>query len=445
MIESARKSITKNYQRSLPQGSLRARLADGTFWALIGSVTFRGLELVVAIVTARMLGQVGFGEQEVIKSTIAMIGVFAAMGLGMTGTKYVAEYRVKEPEYAGQIIGVTNQISIISSAVIMLVLMIAAPFLADVVLNAPHLVNVLRIGSVILFFEGINGVQIGSLTGFEAFKAIAITRLLRGIIGIPFIIAGALFYGVAGAISGLAITVIISCIINQWALRNVCRQAGVPISYRMSRRALKVLWEFSFPALLASTMVGPIMWVANAILVHQPQGYAEAGVYNAANQWATAILFIPRILSQTVTPMLSALYGAQDNKKVNKLLGMSLLISLVFAAPVVLILIVAREPIMGLYGPEFANRGTVLIWVALMIGLLAIETPVGKVLVASGKMWMGAIMNLGWGIALLVPAWFFLNRGWGADGLALAYLIAYSVHGIWTLGYAFQILRPKSM
>ena len=54
---------------------------------------------------------------------------------------------------------------------------------------------------------------------------------------------------------------------------------------------------------------------------------------------------------------------------------------------------------------------------------------------------LGALMNFGWAVVLLMSAWIFINQGWGAYGLATAYLIAYAFHALWTFGFAFKILQ----
>jgi O-antigen/teichoic acid export membrane protein len=95
---------------------------------------------------------------------------------------------------------------------------------------------------------------------------------------------------------------------------------------------------------------------------------------------------------------------------------------------------------MALYGPGFASRGTVLRITVITAGLLAIQTPVGNIIVATGRMWLGTLMNLGWASVLLISTRLFLRCGWGADGAAGAYLIAYLVHTIWTFWFAGSVL-----
>ena len=74
------------------------RLARGGFWLLCGTVVSKALWLLASILVARMLGKETFGEFGIIRSTVEMFGVFAGFGLGLTATKYIAEFRRTDPE-----------------------------------------------------------------------------------------------------------------------------------------------------------------------------------------------------------------------------------------------------------------------------------------------------------------------------------------------------------
>ena len=96
---------------------------------------------------------------------------------------------------------------------------------------------------------------------------------------------------------------------------------------------------------------------------------------------------------------------------------------------------------MSMYGAEFSTYAGILIVVALTTVIMAAQTPVGHTIAALGKMWMGTAMNLGWATVFLLSAYVLVSKGWGAYGLACAYLISYSIHGTWTFAYSFIALR----
>jgi O-antigen/teichoic acid export membrane protein len=110
--------------------SLRARFARGAFWSLLGMGIAQGLALVAAIITARLLGKVAFGEFGMVTGTVGAFGILAGLGLGLTATKYVAEHRSTDPVRAGRILGLSTQVAAVSGGTVALVLFLLAPWMS---------------------------------------------------------------------------------------------------------------------------------------------------------------------------------------------------------------------------------------------------------------------------------------------------------------------------
>ena len=233
----------------------------------------------------------------------------------------------------------------------------------------------------------------------------------------------------------------VNWILNHMALRAEARKAGVPFAFRSCGQEWNVLWSFSLPAVLCGAMVGPVNWVCNAMLVNQPNGYAEMGVFNAANQWYNAMLFLPGVLGQAVLPILSERLGDKDSLRSGKILAVSIKLNGAVVLPIVITGCVISPFIMHLYGESFRSAWPTLIVVLLTAVLLAVQIPVGQIIAASGRMWVGFIMNMGWGLAFIFITWALI--GWGALGLALARGGAYILHATWTFGFAYYYLIRK--
>src|SRR5262245_595455 len=181
-----------------PAGSLRTRFVVGALWSLIGAVVSRGFLLVAAIISARLLGKEGFGAFGMIQSTAGMFGVFAGLGLGLTATKYVSEFRRQDRLRAGRILALSASAAFVSGAIITILMILLAPYLAKHVLAGPQLAAPLAIGSGLVFFGAINGYQTGALAGFEAFGTIARVNLLAGLASFPLIVVGVWRGGLPG-------------------------------------------------------------------------------------------------------------------------------------------------------------------------------------------------------------------------------------------------------
>ncbi len=429
----------RGYWNRIHSSPLAYRYSYGALWSLIGGIISRVLGLASSVLVARMLNREVFGELGVIQSTIGLFGAFAGFGLGTTAAKYVAEFRLQDRARAGRIVALSGLAAWGTGGLMALSLIILAPWLAEHTLAAPHLGPMLRIAAILLCISSVNGAQTGALTGFEAFREIARVNLITGISSFPLMVGGVYLGGKEGAVWGMVLSMAVSCIASNRAIRAESRRAGIKGTLKGCLSEWKVLWSFSLPATLSGVLVGPVNWVCNAMLVNRANGYAEMGLFNAANQWFGALMFLPGILGQALLPMLSERMGQNDHVRAGKILGMAIRINSVVVFPLLLIGSFASPFIMGLYGKSFEQGWTTLIVVLLTAGIVAVQTPVGEIIAASGRMWMGCAMNAGWALVFigtssaLVPS--------GALGLAGGRFIAYIVHTIWTLGFAYVLIK----
>lgn len=436
-------SIVHPFLNRIKDSEIGSRMARGIFWSIVGSVISRCLMLCATVLVARILGKTVYGELGMIQSTVGMFGVLAGFGLGMTATKYVAEFRRSDPARTGRIIGLSGLFAIGTGGLIALGLLIFAPWLAEHTINAPHLAGILRIGAIILFINALNGSQTGALSGFEAFKTIAYINLFIGLISFPILICGAYFGGLTGAVWGIAINLCFNWLLNHMALRKEAQRYMVPFTIQNCSREWSVLWKFSFPAALSGIVAVPINWACGALLVNQHGGYAEMGIFSAANQWRNVILFIPGMLGQVILPLLSNLNGESRGQQYRKILLMNVFLNAGIALSVVFPLVLAADFIMSTYGPGFEKGASVLRILSFSAVLSAANSVVGQAISSKDRMWLGFTFNALWAIALLATASILLQKGYGALGLAYGTFIAYALHTVWQGSYFIVTLNQK--
>ena len=420
------------------------RLLRGTFWSMMGTVASRALGLAAAILAARIIGKVVYGELGMIQSTVGTFGTLAGFGMGTTASKFVAELRGKDPAKAGRIIALSSLVSWVVSFALAAVLLIFAPWLCKHTLAAPFLTGYLQISAPLLILSGINGAQLGVLSGFEAFKSIARVSTLTGLLNFPLIVGGALLFGLSGIICGMVLAQAGGCLLNLRALRRQAKRYGIPISYLSCMAEFPLLWRFSIPAVLAEILISVVGWATATMLVRRPNGYSEMGAFSAANQWFNAVMWVPFMFNGVVLPVLAERVGADDKANTAKLLKMTVKMNAVIVLPLMAIGCLLSPYIMMSYGKGFRNAWPTLVAVLITAGLLSVELPVGQLITATGRMWLGFSSNIGWGLVFLGTTPLLLKWGWGASGLASARLLAYSAHTIFSLTYmVFFILAVK--
>ncbi len=416
--------------------SLGARMARGAFWSVLATGTNRMLGLAMSIAIARLMGREKFGELGVVQSTIGVFGLVAGFGTGVTATRYIAELRQKDPARAGRVLALALVIAGVSAALAAVTLLGASPWLAVRTLAAGRLTGALRIGAALLFCETMNGTLTGALAGFEAFRAIAIVDLIAGILGVAFTVAGAWLDGLGGALLGMVAGQALHAAGYAVVLTRAAHQAGVTADWAGWSREARILWQFSLPALLAIAVASQINWLCRVVIVHQPDGYPQMGLFNAANQWRTAILFLPSTISHSFLPVLSNLVGNRDARNYRRVLWSSMALNGALALVAGLVVAAGSKLIMAGYGADFASGRSVLILLAGAAILAATVGTVGQAIISAGHMWWGFLLNAIWAASLIASTWWLRDRG--AWGFAMANVIAYAVHLVTSIYFYYQ-------
>ena len=418
--------VIAKHRESVPTGSLRTRFATGAFWSAAGAIIARGFLLAASVVCAWFLGKEGFGTLGIIQSTAGMFGIFAGMGLGITATKYVSELRRLDPLRTGRILALSGSVALVSGSLITVVVILVAPYLAQHVLAAPQLAGPLAIGSGLVFFGAINGAQTGALAGFEAFQTIARVNICAGLASLPLIVLGVWRGGLRGAIWGSVVTLAINWALNRRALQKECVKAGISYQFAHCQRELSILHRFSLPAFLGSILVVSAIWVCNALLARQPQGYAELGLFVAADKWRLAITFVPNSVFAMVMPLLSILHGEEDDAGFQKVFRANLQLSAGLAFLGALLIAACAAPILAAYGDAFRGGRPVLLVLVFSAVAEVLNAILGQPLVAAHRMWWRFAFDVLLVAVLLGVAWMLIPT-WGALGFATAYGLAFAV------------------
>ena len=430
-------------RQKLNSSDLARRMATGAFWSFFGTVAARLLTLVAGIVCARLLGKEQYGEFGMVRSTIYMFIAFGSMGIGLMATKYISEFRGKDPARVVSVYTLSNIFALCAGVLISAAILLSAPYLAEHNLHSPQLAGPIRLGALFLFGTVLNGAQDGTLGGFENFRAIAINNFIGSVVESVLMLVGAYYHGVGGAILGYGLGYCAIFVANQVSIRKNFRALGVHTLRRnIFRTDIKLLYTFCLPAALAGILVAPTLWVARSMLVRS-DGFGQLAIFEAADQWKNLILFVPTTVNQIVLPILSSVQGS-NQRQFWKVLNFNLLLNAAVAVLAVLVVAFFSPYIMKLYGRDFTDHVTMII-----LAVSAIFTCVGNVvglsIASRAKMWIGFGFNAIWTVLYLAFAWLFLQWCMGASGLAWALLVAYFLHTVIQYAYLRRTARVEDI
>ena len=181
--------------RPRPDGSRSfGRLARGVAWNTLGSAVAQGGSFVSSIVVARVLGKEAFGQFAMIQSTVVALSVLAGLGLGITATKFVSEYRTSQPEKLGSILGLSSMVAWLGAICFAIGMALVGPTISG------SLAAATRISTIYILFIAANAYQLGALAGFEAFPRIARIGVIYGAANVLLTWSFAHWWGLNGAV-----------------------------------------------------------------------------------------------------------------------------------------------------------------------------------------------------------------------------------------------------
>ena len=418
------------------------RMANGAFWSFTGTALAKCIVLVAGIVCAHILGQEEYGEFNMVRSTILLFVVFGVAGLGVTATKFISEYLKTEQSHISSIYILTNGFAFVTGAVVTTAIIIAAPYLAEQSLHAPHLTFSIRVGALLLFVAVLNGAQQGTLSGFEDFRAIAINTLMGNISESILMLVGGYYYGVTGAILGFGTGFFVLYICNNVSIRRNLRKYGIKVKFKtFQKKDLHLLYTFSLPVALASILVTPVLWCVRTMLV-QHDGFSELAIYEASEQWRIIILFIPATVSQVALPILSSI--VHDGKeRFWKVLKYNILLNASITTFLALAICIGSTTILHLYGDGFI-KPLVLVFMALSTIFKSVSSVIGMSIYSRSKTWISFCFNSFWAVMMISFSYLFLQKGLGASGITLALLCSYVLLCIVQFTYLRISVRQQS-
>ncbi len=399
------------------------------------------MTLAANIVCARFLGPHYYGQLGVIQSTVNLFGLVASLGLGVTAAKHIAEYHRLDPSRAGRVLGLARLTACAAGFFAAVILAAGSSWLCRTSLNAPELSLDLQIASIAIFFSALNGYQVGALTGFEAFRPLAAASLIRGLITLPVFALGILVAGLRGAVVALAVVSALNYFVHALVIARQCRLRRVTVSYHLGREDWRLLWRFSIPVLAAGMSFTPAVWWTNALLARS-SGYVQLGLFSAAFQWNTVVLFISGALGNLCLPLLSSILPEKNMAKYVRILLANFVLTtgsaLVLAVPVA----IAAPFVMSLYGKSFTQADNVLFLVCLAAVLTAANTSVGHAIWSLDATLPGVLLALMRGLLLVGAA--YLLRSHGALGLAGSYAFMALIQTLVCSGFIWWLLRRRS-
>jgi len=406
-------------------------------WSFISLATASLSHLLLRIVLGKELGPSGLGLYTLV-FTIYIFGMhFAAFGIGVALTKYLAEFddnllRIKGFVSCG-LFG-----SIISGSMMGVLMYLLSGIIAIQFFHSPGMVDLLKITAFCFPFIAMQKAVIGALNGLRKMKWFAIVNIAQhvSVMIVSIVLVVLLDMGVRGAVIGFVAPTIVVGALSLILIRKYFSTSLTNISTVLK----EVLW-FGFYIVLANS-IGMINVQIDSLMVGHFMSETDVGYYAVAIIFVEGLRLIPDSVQRITTPTIANYYGKQEYEKIHELMKNSMLkvlaITILISFTLIslgqfLIELLFKEEFLSAYYPLLI----LLVGYSFYAPVLSISgalAGIGKVALMSKLSFICAVMNTILNI-LLIPKY-------GITGAAIATSISLIITASLKL-YFIKLYIPK--
>lgn len=400
------------------------RLGRGIAWNTLAAVSTNGANFLTALALANILGKEIFGELAIVQSTLLSVAGIAQVATGLTATKFVAQFRDRNKDQAGRVIGLCAIATALTGVVGVLVLLLGGELIAKSLLGAPDVATSIALAAGVVFFATMNGFQVGALAGLEHYRGIAIVSIGTAVLHFGICIALALLGGLQGVIIALIISAATRWICYGRILSAEARRQRIRVTIHELRRESRVLIAFAAPAALAGVSALLAIWVGNALLVRQENGLGQMGLFAAAQSLRGLLLFLPALVNGVGVSVINNYASPGYSAEYRASFWANLWITCGSLAAGAAALALAGSVLLGLFGREFVEASLLL---KVMIASAVVEgigVALYQIVQSRARMWLSlCFITLPRDILFVTLAAILVPQE-GALGLAISHGLA---------------------
>jgi len=385
----------------------KSKLLIDSFWSVLGNAIGYGFLFIAGVIVARILGKSLYGEYGMLKSIFTSIGMFSTFGLSYTGTKYVAELKSISLSKTGNFIKKSAIITFSLSLLCSLLLFTYSKEIAIKWLESTTISFYLKTFSLLIILYAFTYLLLALVAGLGEFKELSKINSLTGFISFVLTILFTIKWSLKGAMAALLLSQLINCLLS---LKVIIKKIGLKIIFQKSNNSelipLKEVLSFSLPIALQETIYTFSTWFINLFILWYGS-YGDLGLYSAAIQWNSIILFVPGILRNVILTHLTESNNSSSFNRIFK--NVSLLSFIVTFIPSVLIYAFSGI-IEKSYGPTFQGLDYLITIACISAIFMSIRNVYAQVFMAKGLNWQMFFIRLFGDLSVLLVAFMLMNK-----------------------------------
>ena len=396
-------------------GKYEKIVLKGASVAMLLRVAGMFLSLGLSIYFARVLQEDKLGFYYLCISVLTIATIFGRAGLDNAILRFTAAFKTNSDWNAlGGFYTKSISIAVVASFLSAIALFFGSDLIAEYVFSKPAMGTYLKLTAIAVVPYSLTFLNHEALRGL---KRIAASQIVT-IILIPLItITG--FYLLDQAEVEMALYAYATACI-------VCAILGFTLLYSSWKGKLKL--HFNFPLEKILNTSGPLFWIAlinyvtgSAALfilgIFEPEG--EVGIFGIASRVARLSSFVIIAANVILGPVFSELYTHQEIEKLRKIISTSILALIGIAFPLLILIAIFPNQIMGIFGDGFKGGSMELIILSVGQFINLATGSVGILLMMTGgeRLLRNNVMITG---ILMLVLCFSLIPIYGKTGAAIA-------------------------
>lgn len=372
-------------------------LIKGGGAAFLGRTLGTFLQYVSNIVLARSFGVDFTGRFALGLAVVNIATSISRIGLDMTLVRYVAAYRsLKQSDYLKGVLLWSFGAGVLCAMLMAVILRlertqisqwIRQPELEDMILIMAWLIP----GTMLIILGA------GALQGA---KRIMQMTLLRDV-GVPATVLIALaprLFWQADFHAVLWVMVVSTAILGLIGLWMVWREFRQEFNNQHAAMQAASWLRFSLPITISSIFIVGNGWI-DRLLLGKFTDTTQVGIYFAAQKTSLLIVLILAAANSIFSPVAAELWHKQDHQSLERVHRLSTRAIWVVTLPLCVVMAILRQPLMSVFGAEFAAGGNILLIMLIGVFFNAATGNVGQLLMMTDNQRIALIDSI---LALLL-------------------------------------------
>jgi len=394
---------------------------------------------VLMIALARLLNPDGYGLFTLSLSVLGVAKLFSKLGFAESASRYIAEYKEKDPTMIPKIL-VSSLIMTICSISISYITLYLFRGRISSLMGEAQLSAFIEVGVVFIVLGTLSSFFRKVLQGFEfievASVALSIERITRVILSVGFVLLG---YGAIGALIGYSISFILTVLIGSVYICQHLLNISKLDKYIFNNMARRI-FEYSLPLSITNAS-GVIEKRSDILLIGYFLGPTYVAYYTVSKQMTEFTNAPVSAYGYTVSPMYSSEQSKDNKLSPGELYEDSLKGVLFLYMPAALGIAILAEPTLSvILGEEYIEAAPILAILSVLALLKAITS-----VTSSGLDYLGrakdrakiktvmAVINIILNILLLPVI--------GVIGAAIATVVSYSIYTAFNISIMYDELK----